>query len=926
MSKPAESSASDHPGKTTHRWVSPFSLTAAFSFCCLCLLALLFFLQWDAKLDYLRTELDGTLRQVDECLTTDRHFLQQLADRSSDGTLDDEEFQSRTSQYLNHHTYLNDIVQIDRGFILRQSVTTKADHRVGLKLPPESEHAARRAQTTGQPTYAGPFVGLQNQHFFALYVPIVRNGAFLGSYGGLYAIDTFQAYFAAELLHENLSLFLTDPSLHTPEQIKMKTGFKLMAQSQPIDEIPELRLTLTEPFGVRSLGTFFLLILVMALVMVLAGWLSHTSLRLAQELKKRRAVEAELRRSEELYHSIFDHAGHGIVLATCEGRILQVNKAFAQMLGYTPDDLKERALKEITHPNDLVVDQTFLQKTERGGQDYYRHEKRYIGNQGQTVWGNLTVTCLYREDGSPEFMVGMVTDITERHLAEQALLASEERYRTLYNSMAQGVIYQEADGRISSTNRATCEMFGLSEDEILGRTSLHPDWKVIREDGSDFPGPEHPSMVALTTGQEVRGAVAGVYNPQRGSIRWLNINAIPEFRDGEDKPFRAFVTLHDFTELKLTLERLEESEKRYRLISNQFQTLLNAIPDPMFMLDQDGSVSWHNQATKQLLGTDEGLGQFYCKDYFDWLNLESNTIIQNSFNAGHAQEIRLQLEEDKPVTLRIFPVHEQSSEVQRVLIQIYDETEKIRQQETLLRTGQLAAAGELAAGVAHEINNPINGVINYAQILVNNLPEGSDSQKYAERILAEGDRVAAIASSLLAFTRESSAERRPVPLHEIFAESLLLAGTKMRNEGILIDQNISAALPDLMVSPQQIQQVFLNLFSNARHALNAKETIEPKTLTISANMSNEDSLQVIVRDNGIGIPENILTKVQDPFFTTKAKAGGTGLGLSICNDILALHGSRLVIESREGGFTAISFKLPCVTAQSKVAAEAFDLS
>ena len=148
----------------------------------------------------------------------------------------------------------------------------------------------------------------------------------------------------------------------------------------------------------------------------------------------------------------------------------------------------------------------------------------------------------------------------------------------------------------------------------------------------------------------------------------------------------------------------------------------------------------------------------------------------------------------------------------------------------------------------------------------------------------------------------------------------------MRNEGILIDQNISAALPDLMVSPQQIQQVFLNLFSNARHALNAKETIEPKTLTISANMSNEDSLQVTVRDNGIGIPENILTKVQDPFFTTKAKAGGTGLGLSICNDILALHGSRLVIESREGGFTAISFKLPCVTAQSKVAAEAFDLS
>jgi len=95
MSKPAATSASDHPGITTHRWVSPFSLTAAFSFCCLCLLVVLFIIQWDAKLEYLRTELEGTLHQVDDSLASDRHFLRLLADRASDGTLDDEEFKSR---------------------------------------------------------------------------------------------------------------------------------------------------------------------------------------------------------------------------------------------------------------------------------------------------------------------------------------------------------------------------------------------------------------------------------------------------------------------------------------------------------------------------------------------------------------------------------------------------------------------------------------------------------------------------------------------------------------------------------------------------------------------------------------------------------------------------------------------------------------
>ncbi len=148
----------------------------------------------------------------------------------------------------------------------------------------------------------------------------------------------------------------------------------------------------------------------------------------------------------------------------------------------------------------------------------------------------------------------------KKTVSDNDYMESEEKYRLLFENMAQGAFYQRADGALTDVNMAALNMFGLTRDQFLGRTSLDPDWKVITEDGSDFSGEQHPSMLALKSGEPIRNVIAGVYNPKKEKYLWISINAIPQFQTGEEKPYQVFVTMHDITERKRAEEELTQSE------------------------------------------------------------------------------------------------------------------------------------------------------------------------------------------------------------------------------------------------------------------------------------------------------------------------------------------------------------------------------
>jgi PAS domain S-box-containing protein len=176
-----------------------------------------------------------------------------------------------------------------------------------------------------------------------------------------------------------------------------------------------------------------------------------------------------------------------------------------------------------------------------------------------------------------------------------ALQENETSFCTLFDNMAQGVFYQMSDGHIRKANQAMLDIFGLTLDQLQRRTSMTKAWRVIHEDGSEFPGETHPSLLALKTGKEIRNVTAGIFNAPKNDYVWVSINAIPEFRTGEDKPYQVFVTMHDITERKLAETALQESEEKFRL-------LLENCPDLIIMQCPKGLATFISNRAEAVVG------------------------------------------------------------------------------------------------------------------------------------------------------------------------------------------------------------------------------------------------------------------------------------------------------------------------------------
>jgi len=270
---------------------------------------------------------------------------------------------------------------------------------------------------------------------------------------------------------------------------------------------------------------------------------------------------------------------------------------------------------------------------------------------------------------------------------------------------------------------------------------------------------------------------------------------------------------------------------------------------------------------------------------------------------------------DSIIKVTTIPELDEKGDIYRFLELIEDITEQKRVEAEAVRASQLAALGELAASVAHEINNPINGIINYAQILLNKYSDGDNNQDIANRIIKEGDRIAYIVKSLLSFATDRKEVKRLVSIQEILSNSLVLTEMQMRKDGIKLIMNIPDDLPKISVQAQQIEQVFLNIISNARYALNQRypQTDKNKIFEITAEniiIDTKNYNQITFRDWGTGIPSSICDKVLTPFFSTKPSNIGTGLGLSISHGIIRNHSGNLLVESIDGEFTKIIIQLP----------------
>ena len=236
---------------------------------------------------------------------------------------------------------------------------------------------------------------------------------------------------------------------------------------------------------------------------------------------------------------------------------------------------------------------------------------------------------------------------------------------------------------------------------------------------------------------------------------------------------------------------------------------------------------------------------------------------------------------------------------------------------SLSQSQKLESIGTLAGGVAHEINNPVNGILNYAQLILDKLGPDHEASEFAAEIGKETERIAAIVKNLLSFARQEKQSHSPARMCDIVESTLSLVRTILRGDQITLEVNVPEELPKIQCRSQQIQQVIMNLMTNARDALNEKypKYDENKRISVSAHVFEAEGrqwLRTTVEDEGTGITEDVIARMFDPFYTSKSREKGTGLGLAISCGIVVEHSGKLRVESEVGMYTRFHIELPVI--------------
>jgi signal transduction histidine kinase len=371
-----------------------------------------------------------------------------------------------------------------------------------------------------------------------------------------------------------------------------------------------------------------------------------------------------------------------------------------------------------------------------------------------------------------------------------------------------------------------------------------------------------------------------------------------------------------YAEVRQKIHELEAANLGLRAKTSELQAVFGAISDGVAIYDCNGRVQHRNHICPSLFPRETLVGTS-CSTLFhpDQSHSPANCPVERALT-GESVQISFTSNRDGTEP-RYFDVTATPVEVPGVrpkaLIFLRDVTEKRLQELQLLQAEKMSSIGLLAAGVAHEINNPLTSVAGYAEALLRRFRDETSLQedarldvfpKYLDVIIREAYRCKGIIDCLLSFSRKSDGSMEQVAINDILKEVLELVRHKARYEKIEIRQDFQSDLPQVRGDGAGLRQVFMNLLINAHQAIKGSGTVEIATRGNGANVN------IIVRDTGYGIHPDLLDRIWDPFFTTKKVGQGLGLGLAVTFNIVKRHGGEIKVESQQGEGSVFTVSLP----------------
>lgn len=638
------------------------------------------------------------------------------------------------------------------------------------------------------------------------------------------------------------------------------------------------------------------------------------ALSIVRDISERKTAEKTLQESEKRYRDLYECAPLGIFQSTPGDRYVHVNPTFARMYGFASPEEVVREVGSISR--DLYVnpddrDTLLAILGERGSVENYELCGRL--RSGSTIWVSLNMREVRDASGRVSHYDGFLTDITQRKQAEETLQEYVHVIRATKDFMA----VLDEDRRYTMVNDSLLLSRGLERNEVIGSFI----WDVVGREVYEASLRAPLDLCYQGQGQQIEVAFAF---PSQGE-RALEIKLSP-VHDAEGRVFRVAMVASDITERKKSEDALLRSEEKYR-------TILENMDEAYFELDLAGNLVFFNEALRRNLGySREELMGMNNRDYTRpemWRQMYE--IFQKIYVTG--QPARINDYEVVAKDGRVIAAEASADLIRdesgapigfRGLARDVTERKKSEQERQkleaqLIQAQKMEAIGTLAGGIAHDFNNILQSLKGNIQLWLRKVEDSDPSRKYLDRMNTMTDRATELVRGLLTFSRTSSPqELKPVDLNLLIAETVEILKRTVPKM-IEIHTRLEADRAWIKGESTQLQQVLMNLVSNARDAIHPQETGDIRIQTENLRIDGEQGLNdppsgeyilIRVADSGSGMDQQTLEHIFEPFFSTKEVGQGTGLGLAMVYGIVQTHQAFIECTSQVGAGTEFTITIP----------------